>query len=121
MIDGERQIGRCRLPDRLAVIDGLDGGEFGEMRLHAIGNLEENGGTVGRRGLAPRWRCGVGGVECGFDILRGRARDFTNHFTADGRKVVEVAPLRWRHPSAPDKVVITVANIDAPAHAFQRG
>ena len=42
VIDGERHVGVRRLADRLAVVDGLDGGEDLEVLLHAVGDLVQD-------------------------------------------------------------------------------
>ncbi len=100
VIDGERQVGGHRLADRLAVVDRLDGGELGEVRLHAVGDLEQDGGAGGRRRLAPGVGGGVRGVERLLDVLGGRAGDLADDLAADRRAVLEVLALA---PAAPTR------------------
>ncbi len=54
-----------RLADRLAVVPGLGDGEQLEVLLDAVGDLVEDVGALGHRGLAPGGSGGVRGVEGG--------------------------------------------------------
>ena len=70
MVDGERDVGEARLADRLAVVDGLDRGEHREVLLHAVGDLVEDLGALGGRGLAPGVLGLMRRVECKLDVCR---------------------------------------------------
>ena len=48
VVDGERNVGGGRLADRLAVVEGFSEREQLQVLLHAVGDLEEDGGAVGR-------------------------------------------------------------------------
>ena len=71
MVDRERQVGRGRLADRLAVVPGFGQREQIEVLLHAVGDLVENQRAFGDAGAAPGLLGGVRGVE---RVLRCPAR-----------------------------------------------
>ena len=48
VVDGEGNVGGGRLADRLAVVEGFSEREQLQVLLHAVGDLEEDGGAVGR-------------------------------------------------------------------------
>ena len=113
MVDAERQVGGCRLADRLAVVERLDQGEKVEILLHAIGDPEQDVGALRGRGPAPGVLGGVSRVERQFYVSRGRARDRAQPLAGDRARIVEIAPLDRGDLLAADEIVITVA--DEPA------
>jgi hypothetical protein len=93
VVDRQRHVGRHGLADRLAVVDGLGGRQHLEVLLHAVGDLVQDVGALGRRGLAPGFLGGVGGVERQLDVFAARARDFAEGLAGDRRDVREVLAL----------------------------
>ena len=92
---------------------------LGQIRLHAVGDLEQDVGARGGSRLAPGVGGGVRGVERLLDVLGGRAGDLADDLAADRRAVLEVAPLRRRDPLAADEVVVAIADLDLLADALQ--
>ena len=109
MVDGERDVGGHRLADRLAVVDGLDGGEHLEVRLHAVGDLVQNGGALGRRRLAPGVLGLVRGVERELDVRGLRPRDLAHRLAGHRADIFEILAFDRRDPFAADEVVVTRA------------
>ena len=62
-VDRQRQVGRAAVADRLAVVQGFQGGKFFQILLHQIGQLEQHAAAV------PRIHPGPG---TGFKRLAGR-------------------------------------------------
>ena len=69
MVDGQRQVGRLGLTDRLAVVDGLDRSQGFQLFLHAVGDFVEDARAFGWCGAAPGILGGVGGIERELDVL----------------------------------------------------
>jgi len=63
VIDGKRNVRGACLADRLAVVDGLDRGDELQILRHAVGDLVEERGALGRRRIAPGVLRLMGGVE----------------------------------------------------------
>ncbi len=112
VIDGERQVGRHRLADRLAVVERLDHGEQLEVRLHLIGDFIQEHGALGGSRLAPRLADLVGGVEGELDILGGRAGDFAQRLAGHRREVGEVFAFHRWHPLPAYIVIVAGTNTD---------
>ena len=68
MVDGERNVRKRGLADRLAVIDRLDIGEQVEILLHPVGDAVEDQRAGGHGLLAPGLGGGMGGIERQIDI-----------------------------------------------------
>ena len=98
MIDRERQIGALGFADRLAVVDRLDQGKKLELLFDTVGDLVEDRGPLGRRGLAPGVLRLVRGVERKLDIGGLRARDLAHGLAGDRADVVEVIARRQERP-----------------------
>ena len=64
-----------------------------QVRLHAVGDLEQDGGARGGGGLAPGVGGGVRGVERLVDVLGGGAGDLADEFAGDRRAVLEILAL----------------------------
>ena len=109
MIDGERDVGEGGLADRLAVVDGLDRGEHLEVLLHAVGDLVEDLGALGGRGVAPGVLGLMRGVERKLDIGGLRAGDLADRLAGDRADIVEIVAVDRRHPFAADEIVVTRA------------
>ena len=112
MIDRQRQIGEGRLAQRLAVVERLDERDEVELLLEDVGDLVEDLGPLGRRGLAPAVPRLVSGIQRELDVGRRRARDVAQFPTCHGARVVEVAALDGRYPPAADEVVVFFADQD---------
>ncbi len=112
MIDGKRNVGKGRLADRLAVVDGLDRGEHLEVLLHAVGDLVEDFGAFGGRGVAPGLLGLMGGVERKLDIGGLRTGDLTHRLAGDGADIVEILAVDGRDPFAADEIVVAIAQGD---------
>ncbi len=106
VVDGERDVGGHRFADRLAVVDRFDGRDLRNERFHAVGDLEQCGGAIGRRGLAPGGLGLVGGVEGDLDVLRARPGDLADDLAVDRRGVLEVLALHRRDPLAADEILV---------------
>lgn len=65
VVDRQRNVGRHRFADWLAVavVDGIGGGDHRQGLLDAVGNLVEDVGAPGARGLAPGCCYLIGGVQ----------------------------------------------------------
>jgi len=106
MIDGQRQIGRPGLPDRLAVVEGLDRGEQLQVLLHPIGDQVEDPRPL-RRGRPAPGRCRrMGRIESQVDVFRPRAGDLAQRLPGDGSDVGEVASLHRRYELAADEIAV---------------
>lgn len=68
MVDGQRNIRIGGLAQRLAVIPGFGPGDEVEIFLDALGDLEQDIGTLGYARLAPFVAGLVGGIQRKFDI-----------------------------------------------------
>ena len=109
MIDGERDVGEGGLADRLAVVDGLDRGEHLEVLLHAVGDLVEDLGALGGRGVAPGVLGLMRGVERELDIGGLRAGDLADRLAGDRADIVEIIAVDRRHPFAADEILVARA------------
>ena len=109
MVDRQRDVGEGRLADRLAVVDGLDRGEHLEVLLHAVGDLVEDLGALGGRGVAPGVLGLMRGVERKLDIGGLRAGDLADRLAGDGADIVEIVAVDRRHPFAADEIVVARA------------
>ncbi len=63
VVDGEGDVGVEGFADGLAVVEGFALGEEFEVLFHAIGDAEEDGGSLGGGDGGPGVLGGVGGVE----------------------------------------------------------
>ena len=106
MVDGQRNVGRHGFAQRLAVVDGFGDGQRLQMLLHAVGDLQQDVGALGDRGLGPGGLCGVGGVQGAVHILGVGLGDLGEGLAGDGGDVFEVAASRRGHPFAADVVVV---------------
>ena len=109
MIDRQRDVGEGGLADRLAVVDGLDRGEHLEVLLHAVGDLVEDLGALGGRGVAPGVLGLMRGVERKLDIGGLRAGDLADRLAGDGADIVEIVAVDRRHPFAADEILVARA------------
>ena len=73
MVDRQRNVGSQRFADRLAVVDGFGVGQQFQVGFDAVGDLQQQVGTLGGRGLAPFVGGGMGGVQGQFDVFRAGA------------------------------------------------
>jgi hypothetical protein len=106
VIDGERNVRGACLADRLAVVDGLDRGDELQILRHAVGDLVEERGALGRRRIAPGVLRLMGGVERKLDVGRLRPGDLADRLARDGADIVEIPAIDWGHPVAADEVVV---------------
>ena len=106
MVDRQRDVGVERLADRLAVVDGLGVGQQLEVGFEAVGDLEQQVGALGGRGLAPGVGGGVRSVECQLDIGRARAGGLGVDLAGHRGDDVEVLAVDRRDPTATDEVVV---------------
>ena len=98
-----------RLADRLAVVDGLDRGEHLEVLVDAVGDLVEDLGALGGRGVAPGVFGLMRGVERKLDISGLRAGDLADRLAGNGADIVEILSVDRRHPFAADEIVVARA------------
>src|SRR5262249_20832416 len=113
MIDRERDVGEARLPDRLAVIDGLDRGKHVQIFLDAVGDFVQDLIALGRRHLAPGVLGLMRGVKRKLDVSGLGARDLAYRLAGDRADIVEILAIDRRHPLAADEIVVTRAHGDA--------
>ena len=106
MVDGERQVGRHRLADRLAVIPCLDNGQLFQIGFHPVGDAVEDERPFGDGCAAPAILRGMGGVQRKIDVAGIRSRDFADHLAIDRGYIVEIASGARRGPFSADEVVI---------------
>jgi hypothetical protein len=106
VIDGERQVGRQALADRLAVVPRLGHGQPLERALHAIGDRVQEGRALGGRRLAPRVLGRVRRVEGELDVVAGGGRHLAERLTRHRRDVLEVLALDRLAPLAADEVLV---------------
>ncbi len=106
VVDRKRDVGVEGFTDRLAVVPRLGERDRFEVLLDAVGDLVEDHGALGGRGLAPRRRGSVGGIECELDVLFGTAGDLGEHLPGHGSDVLEILPLHRCHPLTADPVVV---------------
>jgi hypothetical protein len=106
VVDGQREVGGQRLPDRLPVLPALGDGEHLEVFLHPVGDPVEDVGPLGRAGRAPGDGSGVGGVEGQLDIAGVGPGDLAELLARAGGDVGEVPAGGRSDPLAPDEVVV---------------
>src|SRR5690606_6564040 len=106
VVDRERDVGREGLADGLAVLPRLRDGDPLEVLLHAVGDLVEDHGALGRARAAPGAGGAVRGVEGALDVVGVPARDLGERAARDGAGVLEVLPARRRDVLAADPVVV---------------
>ena len=115
VVGGQRNVGVEGLADRLAVVPGLGDGEHLGVRLDPVGDLVQDRGALGHRGLAPG-RCSlVGGVQRQFDVLGGAAGHLAESLAGDRGDVLEVLALDRGDPFAADPVLVAVLEGDLRA------
>ena len=106
VVDRQRHV-RCKsFANRLAVVPGLGDSKLVEVGCHSVGDCQQDVGPIGGRGLAPRRRCCVCGVECELNVLRGAAGDLTERLARDRGGVLEVLALDGCDALAADPVVV---------------
>ena len=108
MVDRERNVGICRLADRLAVVPGFGLGEQVEVFLEPVRDLQENVRTCRGRGPAPVALRGMGGVEGKLDVRGVGPRHLADLLAGDRGDVVEIAPVHGGHEGAADEVVVAL-------------
>ena len=106
VVDRERDVGGERLADGLAVLPRLGDGDPLEVLLHAVGDLVEDVGALGRARAAPRPGGAVRGVERALDVVGGAPRDLGEGPARHGARVLEVLPAGRRDVLAADPVVV---------------
>ena len=106
MVDGERDVRKRGLADRLAVIDGLDIGEQVQILLHPIGDAVEDEGAGGHGLLAPGLGGGMRGVQRQIDIGLVRPRGLREDLAGDGRDIVEILAADRCGEFAVDEIVV---------------
>ena len=106
MIDRQRHIGGHRLADRLAVVPRLGTGEQFEILLHAVGDLEQDIASLGRRGFAPGFKRRVGRVEGRLDVGLVRPGDLCKRPAVDRRNTVKILAALRCDPFAADVVFV---------------
>jgi ParB family chromosome partitioning protein len=106
VVDGQRDVGRQRLADRLAVLPALRDGQRLEVRCHAVGDLQEDAGTLGHRRPAPARGGRVRRVQRSLHVLSRPARDLREGLPVHRRRVLEVLTASRRHVLAADEVVV---------------
>ncbi len=105
VVDRQGHVGIGRLADRLAVVEGFDQGQGGEIVFDPVGDLEQDARTVGGGRAAPGVLGLVGGVERQFDVLGGRAGDTGQDLAGDRRQIVEIFAADRGDPLAANEVV----------------
>ena len=83
VVDCQRDIGVERFADRLAVVPGFGDRDGLEVLLDAVGDLVEDHRPLGGRGLAPRRRGGMRGVQRLLDIGLVGAGHLAEHLAGD--------------------------------------
>jgi hypothetical protein len=106
VVDGQRQIGVERLADRLAVVPRLRERKGFQVRLDAVGDLEQDPGPLPSGRLAPRGGRAVRRVERLVDVGFRRARDLAEGLAGDGRRVLEVLTAGRRNPFAANEIAV---------------
>ena len=77
-----------------------------EILLHPVGDLVEDLGALGRRGLAPGIFRGVSCVERELDVCGAAIGDLTDRLAGDRADIVEIAAVDRRHPFAADEILV---------------
>ncbi len=106
VVDGQRNVGRHGLAQRLAVVDGFSHRDGQQVGFHAVGDLQQDVGPVRRGGLAPGRLGLVRGVQRGVHVLVVGTRNRGEHLAVDGRAVLEVLAVHRRNPLAADVVAV---------------
>ncbi len=71
VVDGQWQVCCHRFANGFSVVDRLHGGDLGEVRLDAVGDLVENSCALGGRCFAPGILRSVRGIKCRLDVFGG--------------------------------------------------
>ena len=108
VVDGQRHVGGQGLADRLAVVPGL-----GERRawlqvlLDPVGDLVQDRGPLGRRGLAPGRRLAAWAASSASSMSAASERATSqNAWPVTGDEFSKYRPLDRRGPLAADEVAV---------------
>jgi hypothetical protein len=93
VVDGQRNVGVQRFADGLAVVDGFGVGQQFQVGFDAVGNFQQGVAARGGVGFAPGVCCGVGGVQCQFDVFGGGAGGLGVDLAVDGVMTSKYWPL----------------------------
>ena len=93
MVGAERDIGRPRLADRLAVVDRLGVGEKLQILLDPVGDAVQEPRPLRRRRPSPCVARGMSGIERKLDVLRRGARHFGRALPSIGLGSVKYRPF----------------------------
>jgi ParB family chromosome partitioning protein len=109
----QRDVDVAGLPDRLAVVERLEDGEFAGPLLNDPGDPEEVFGPVGRPHRSPgRGVCGAGGGDCAVDVLRSRLGDVREHLLGCRADRLERMSVEAVDELASDEQAIRRLNVD---------
>ena len=107
VISREGNVGVQGFAHGLAVVPGFSDCELLEVGLDAVRNFQQDVGTLGGRGPAPR-RCRlVRCVQGQINIFGTGARNFTDHIASDRCDVLEILAFYRGNPLPTDVVLVT--------------
>ncbi len=110
VICSQRYVGVQGFTNGFAVVPGFGDCELLQIRLDAVGDLQQDVGAILDRGASPGISSGVSSIESPLDIFGTRTREFGDHFTIDRRGVDEVFAFDRRHEFTTN--VIAVARLE---------
>ena len=93
VVDRKRNVRGASLADGFAIVQRFGQRQKLQILLHLVGDLQQDGGADGGRGMSPRILDGVRRVERFLDVLGGGARNFGQRLPVNGTVVGEILPF----------------------------